>query len=258
MLKNFQVFNSELDLTNKVQSSIKWRKKIKEALNEDRVIPVFQPIVNSDKKVLKYEVLSRIIENSVLISPSLFLEEAIISKMYTDLAIRIFEKAFLIMNKNLDKQFSFNLSYNDIFNKTLIDFLENSLKNSPNIAKNCVIEILETDEISDIKIMDEFLIKFRSLGVKIAIDDFGMGHSNLSHILHVKPDYIKIDGLFIKNIDTDRDSLALVKSVITLSKELNIKVIAEFVHSEEVFETLEKLGIDEYQGYYFSEPLQSI
>ena len=106
--------------------------------------------------------------------------------------------------------------------------------------------------------MDEFLEKFRGLGVKIAIDDFGMGHSNLSHILHIQPDIIKIDGIFIKNINTDKKSKALVKSVLTIAKELDIVVTAEFVHSKEVFEELLKLGIDEYQGFYFSEPLDKV
>lgn len=160
--------------------------------------------------------------------------------------------------KNRDKKFSINLSFDDLFNKPLINFLEKSLTQNPTIAKNLVFEILETHEINDIKLMDDFLIKFRKLGVKIAIDDFGMGHSNLSHIVHIQPDYIKIDGSFIKDIDTNKQSYYLVKSIIALSKELNIKVIAEYVHSKEIFEILKNMGIDEFQGYYFSEPILEV
>lgn len=225
----FQVYNTEIDLTSKLQNSLSWRKKLKQALKEDRVVPVFQAIVNRDEEIIKYEILIRLQEKkgdkNSLISPYYFLEEAINSKLYTDLAINIFEKAFNIM-KNKEEKFSINLSFDDLFNQPLINFLEKSLINNPKIAKNLVFEILETHEINDIKIMDDFLIKFRKYGVKIAIDDFGMGHSNLSHIVHIQPDYIKIDGEFIKNIDTDKQSYYLVKSIIApvfLSKPPSFK-----------------------------------
>ena len=77
-------------------------------------------------------------------------------------------------------------------------------------------------------------------------------------ILAIRPDYIKIDGSLIKNIDTDNDSLQLVKSIIRFSQELNIKTIAEFVHSEEVFNIIHELGVDEFQGFYFSPPVKDI
>ena len=80
-------------------------------------------------------------------------------------------------------------------------------------------------------------------------------NSNFSNILDLNPDYIKIDGSFIKNIHTDKKSYSLVKGIIESAKELNIKTIAEFIHSKEVFDVALKLGIDEFQGFYFSEPL---
>lgn len=257
----FQVYNSEIDSTSKLQNSLSWRKKLKNALKDDRVIPIFHPIVNRDEEIIKYEILIRIQEKTddknSLISPNQFLEEAINAKIYTDLVINIFKKAFKIINSS-EKIFSINLSFNDLFNKPLIDFLEKSLKDEASLDKKLVFEILETHEINDIKVMDEFLIKFRKYGVKIAIDDFGVGHSNLSHIVHIQPDYIKIDGSFIKDINKNKQSFYLVKSIIALSKELNIKVIAEYVHSKEIFEILKDMGINEFQGYYFSEPILDI
>ena len=70
----------------------------------------------------------------------------------------------------------------------------------------------------------------------------------------IEPDYLKIDGSLIKNIDTDQKAQKVVKSIITFAKESNILTVAEFVHSEKVFEVCKELGIDEYQGYLFSEP----
>ncbi len=96
------------------------------------------------------------------------------------------------------------------------------------------------------------------LGVRIAIDDFGSGYANFSHLIELKPDYIKIDGSLIKNIDKDANAFILVKAITTFSKEMGIKVIAEYIHSEDVYKKVQELDIYGYQGYYFSEPLSSV
>jgi EAL domain-containing protein (putative c-di-GMP-specific phosphodiesterase class I) len=72
--------------------------------------------------------------------------------------------------------------------------------------------------------------------------------------LKIRPNYIKIDGSLIKNIYNDKNSYEMVKSIIDFSKALNIKVIAEFVHSKDVYNTLFDLGVDEFQGFYLGEP----
>jgi len=189
-----------------------------------------------------------------MVSPYFFLDAAIKTKQYNTLSNIIIEKSFETMNDN-NKDFSINISYEDIFNDTLIKIIKTNLDIYPDIGKRLIIEILETEFIDDISVMNTFIEEFKQYGVRIAIDDFGTGHSNFSNILDLNPDYIKIDGSFIKNIDTDKKSYSLVKGIIESAKELEIKTIAEFVHSKEVFEVTFDLGIDEFQGYYFSEPL---
>ena len=117
-----------------------------------------------------------------------------------------------------------------------------------------VFEILESENLSDYDFLEEFVLKYKKLGVKIAIDDFGSGYSNFIRIIRLKPDYLKIDGSLIKNIDKDNNSYEIVKSIIAFSKTLNIRTIAEYVHSEEIFNLLLELGVDEFQGYYFGKP----
>jgi len=258
----FQTYNTTLDLTNCLENAIKVNKQIDNAIDENKVYPVFQPIVNKNKEIIKYEVLMRIrgtddSNNDIEITPIHFLDEAIKTKRYNYLAQIIFKETFSKM-RDSDKQFSINISYDDIYNFTLINDLEKHILKNKNLASRLVIEILETSAIRNFEIMDEFLSKFRNYGVKIAIDDFGMGHSNLSHVLYIKPDFLKIDGEFIKNIHTSKESFAMVKSIVAFCHELDIKVIAEYVHSEEVFEILYKLGVDEFQGYYFYAPLKDI
>jgi len=254
----YKIYNKDIDITQKMNDVLKWSTKIKKAIRNDMVFPVFQPILNKNKEIVKYEVLMRIseIKNDKvnMISPYFFLDAAIKTKQYNTLSNIIIEKSFEVMSNN-DKDFSINISYEDIFNHTLIKYLKINLDKYPEIGNRLIIEILETELIEDMEVMNSFIDDFKKYGVRIAIDDFGTGHSNFSNILDLNPDYIKIDGSFIKNIDTDKKSYSLVKGIIESAKELNIKTIAEFIHSKEVFEVTLKLGIDEFQGFYFSEPL---
>ena len=148
-----------------------------------------------------------------------------------------------------------NLSFKDILNYEFIDYLDNVLEKLKFEDRNrLVFEILESENLSDYDFLEEFVLKYKKLGVKIAIDDFGSGYSNFIRIIRLKPDYLKIDGSLIKNIDKDNNSYEIVKSIIAFSKTLNIRTIAEYVHSEEIFNLLLELGVDEFQGYYFGKP----
>ncbi|MBK6547687.1 MAG: EAL domain-containing protein [Arcobacter sp.] len=153
------------------------------------------------------------------------------------------------------KNITMNLSFKDILNYEFIDYLDNALEKLKFEDRNrLVFEILESENLSDYDFLEEFVLKYKKLGVKIAIDDFGSGYSNFIRIIRLKPDYLKIDGSLIKNIDKDNNSYEIVKSIIAFSKTLNIRTIAEYVHSEEIFNLLLELGVDEFQGYYFGKP----
>ena len=136
-----------------------------------------------------------------------------------------------------------------------LSYLDNVLEKLKFEDRNrLVFEILESENFSDYDFLEEFVLKYKKLGVKIAIDDFGSGYSNFIRIIRLKPDYLKIDGSLIKNIDKDNNSYEIVKSIIAFSKTLDIKTIAEYVHSEEIFNLLLELDVDEFQGYYFGKP----
>ncbi len=94
----------------------------------------------------------------------------------------------------------------------------------------------------------------RSHGFKFAIDDFGAENSNLSRLLEIHPDYLKIDGQFIRNIVEDTKSQIIVDGIMLICKNSDIKVVAEYVHNEAVQKKLLELGVDYSQGYYFGKP----
>ena len=125
-------------------------------------------------------------------------------------------------------------------------------------AERIVFEITESEDIVDDEKIVSFIREVRRTGAKFAIDDFGSGYSNFAYIMKMEPDYIKIDGTLIKDIHTNDVNRTLVKTIVAFSKELQIKTIAEYVHSKEVHEVVQEFGVDEYQGFYIQEPTENI
>jgi len=225
------------------------RKLIKTAIEKNQITPYAQPIVNKDGKIIKYELLMRIVtENRVI--PPYFLEYAKKAKLYNKLSLQMISKCFDFIEKT-DVLCSINLDLEDIKNKKTIEKLEFYVDK---VKKHVVFEILEYASMDDYSIFGEFVEKFRKKGVLFAIDDFGSGFSNYKEVTLLKPDYVKIDGSLIKDITKNKDNLLLVYSIVSLVATLNIKTTAEFVENEEIFNKLKSIGADEFQGYYFAKP----
>jgi EAL domain-containing protein (putative c-di-GMP-specific phosphodiesterase class I) len=124
-----------------------------------------------------------------------------------------------------------------------------------NTSNKIILEILENHEIKDYDAFNKQLLELKEIGALLAIDDFGSGYSNLSHIIGISPHYLKIDGSLIKDIVTNQKSKKIVRGLVQLAKELGIKTVAEFVANKDIFDVVYELGIDEFQGYYFAEPM---
>ncbi len=255
--KKFIAYSKMIDTSKTIHQLLQRKSEIKDAINSDNFIPVFQPIVDREQKVVKYESLIRmrkIIDGKTeLISPFFFLDAAIKTKQYEALTIIMIEKSFEIM-KALQKPFSLNLSFNDLMNENVLEKLKQNIEKYK-IGNQLTVEILESENIEDYRVINNFIKEFKALGVQIAIDDFGSGFSNFTHVFELEPDILKIDGSLIKNIDIDKKSYEFVKSIVQLAKALEIKTLAEFVGSKEIFEITHELGIDYFQGYYFCEPI---
>ena len=250
----FKIFHSEEDFKKQIEFNTKWQKEIKYALAENRIEPFFQPIVDKYKNVVKYECLMRIRKDDKYIDP-FFLDIAVKTKQYLSLSRMMIEKSFESFKNG--GEFSINLNYMDISSDATNKLLEYLIKKY-NAYNRVTFEILENEGIKDYQLLDKFVIHFRKFGVKIAIDDFGSGYSNFKRIIELEPDYIKFDGSLIKNIDTDSKSYITVKNMVNYAKELNIKTVAEYVSSKDIFDTCLYLGIDYLQGYYISKPIKDI
>ena len=256
--KHYLVYNEKMELSKEYENNIKWTREIKSAINDNRIVPYFQPIFNNrTNKIEKYECLVRLInKNGQIESPYKFLDVAKKTRLYPLITKIMITKSFnTFISTNFE--FSINLSVYDILNEETNYFIKSKLLEYKILAHNVVFEILESDGIENYSKIIEFIDYVKSLGCKIAIDDFGSGYSSFEHILKLNVDYIKIDASMIKNIDTDINSQIITKTIVNFAKELKLKTISEFVHSKEVFNKVYELGVDYSQGYFLGEPMSN-
>jgi len=251
----YVIYSDEHNLDREYLNDMKWTKVIKKAIETQNVIAYYQPIIDSQKNILKYECLMRIAEDEKIHSPFLFLDIAKKVKFYSQLAKIIIKTAFE-KAKESGCVININLSIQDIVNKDIISMIERELIDN-SFAHLITFEILESESITDYEKVISFINLVKNLGCKIAIDDFGSGYSNFEYLLRLQPDYIKIDGSLVKNIHTDKNAYLITKTINDFAHNLGMKTVAEFVHCKEVFDLLGEIGVDEYQGFYFSEPLEN-
>ena len=250
----FLVYYPELKVEKNYQKALDAVDLVKTALKEDTLVPFFQPIVKTDETT--YECLVRIIKDGKVISPFFFIDEIKHTSYYTELTKIMINKSFKYF-KDKQNSFSINLSFEDILNSHIVDHIKQTLKKT-NMNNQLILEILESEFIENFTVVKSFIKEMKSLGVRIALDDFGSGYSNFTYLLELNPDYLKIDGSLIKDIDSNDKSYAIVKTIVSFSQELGIKTIAEFIHSEDVYKKVIELKIDGHQGYFLGEPKDNI
>ena len=167
----------------------------------------------------------------------------------------VLEKA--LMQKRtlgLEQQISINLSGESIKKESFLDYAEETITASGIKGEELCFEITETSAFTDIVATNAFIERFRKLGCQFSLDDFGTGTSSYGYLKELPIDYIKIDGIFIRDLEKEKVNRLMVDSITTISKEIGIKVIAECVETAEAFEVLKDIGVDYVQGFYLHKP----
>jgi diguanylate cyclase (GGDEF)-like protein len=252
--KSYIIYDPENKKEEEYINNTKMIGILKKSLENNLIIPFFQPIMNiKTKKIDKYEALMRIKkEDGGVFLPFDFLDIAKHSRLYPSLSRDMIKKSFDTFKYSCI-EFSVNLSFLDIANHTTNKFIFDIL-NEYDIGSWVVFEILESEGINNYDTVLKFVNTAKSYGAKIAIDDFGSGYSNFERILRLQPDYIKLDGSLIKNIDKNDDMQILTQTIIDFANKLDIKTVAEYVHSKEVLDIITQMGVDFAQGYHIGKP----
>lgn len=254
--QKIMIYDESYQIQQSFEENLKWIKQLKQGFKDNLLKAFFQPIVDSKtKEIVKYEALIRYISpEGVEFGPYSFLKIAKKTKMYPNI-VQVILNDSLKLIKNKNKRVSINISYDDLSNEKTTAYIYDFLDKNQEYTKNLEFEILESEEISDFDLVERFIAKVSKYGCGVGIDDFGAGYSNFHLLSRLNVNFIKIDGSLIKDIDKLKDLEIIVKTISNISKEFNIKTVAEFVSSEEIFNKIKELNIDMAQGFYFSKPI---
>jgi len=256
--KSFLLYDEKLNVEQQYKNNMEYTKKLNWAIENNKICAFYQPIFdNKTNKVASYECLIRLIDSdNNIIAPNKFLTIAKKSKLYSKLTKIMIQKSCQQF-EHLDYDFSINLSVEDILDKGIVEYISYNIKKY-DVSKKIVFELLETEGIENFEEVSSFIYKMKSLGCRIAIDDFGSGYSNFEYLLQLNVDYIKIDGSLIKNLAYDRNAQIVVETIVSFAKKLNIIVIAEYVHNEGVYQKVKEFDIDRSQGFFLAKPQDTI
>jgi diguanylate cyclase (GGDEF)-like protein len=252
---SFLFYRQALDTQKRYEENIKWANILTDALDNGRILPFYQPIMNNEiGKIVKYEALVRLINaEGEIVTPQFFLDIAKKSKLHTRITKIMLIRAIEFIEAN-PTAVSINLSFEDILDQSVRDYLDRIYEGNAATFSRLCFEITESEGIKNYDLVSSFIKEMKQRGCQIAIDDFGTGYSNFDYLIRLNVDFLKIDGSLIKHIHQEKNPRVIVKNIVDFTKKMGIKTIAEFVESEALFSEVKKLNIDYSQGYYIGEP----
>jgi diguanylate cyclase (GGDEF)-like protein/PAS domain S-box-containing protein len=235
---------------------------LRKAIQEDELQVYYQPIVDlKTKQIIGSEALVRWFhQERGNVQPSLFIPIAEENGFIDILGNWVLKTACMQHKRwqgkyNIPFIISVNVSYRQFQRNDFVEVVKEVLVETGLKPEWLHLEITESTALINLEHTRLILRRLRTLGVSISMDDFGTGYSSLSCVKDLSMDKLKIDRSFITNISTDERDAAIVKTIIALSRNLNMKVLAEGVESKEQLDKLAEFECDEIQGYLFSPPL---
>lgn len=247
-----------------------WQEIIRDSLDNNKFQLFVQPIIplggsdsngNRDGKK-RYEVYLRLPYNGRVLRPGSFFPAAErygLSRSIDRWVVRRTMERLAKIISNSDgsavREFTINLSSASLLDEGFSAFVTEQLDRFSLNASSLCFEVSEADVISNFSQARKLLTKLATIGCSNSLDDFGSGLSALNYIRDLPIHYLKIDGVFVRNIETNQIDAAMIHSLSHMSKAMNLKTVAEFVEDEHTAKLLQRLGVDFAQGYYCGRPL---
>jgi len=242
---------------------MQWVSRINRALEENLLLLTLQPIApihGVEGEKISYEVLLRMqADDGNIILPTDFLGAAERYNLSIKLDHWVIRKIFKWHANNKMKLehvslLNINLSGQSLGDEEFLNFTIAELKNYRVPPEKICFEITETAAITNLSSANRFMHALKQLGCVFALDDFGTGLSSFGYLKTLPVEYLKISGLFVKDIMDDPIDLAMVKSINEIGQVMGKKTIAEYVESEEILARLIELGVNYAQGYAIAKP----
>jgi len=258
-----QVFNPADSGLFRHMEILKWVSKIDEALENESLDLRYQPIVGikTERMTAHHaEILLNVLnDEGQAISPADFVLAAEHFRRMSAVDRWVIERTFAWMAdhpEQLDEMggLAINLSGSSLNEEGFVDFiLSQAHKTRVPMDKVC-FEITETAGIASLSNASEFILSVKKTGCMFALDDFGSGLSSYAYLKNLPVDFLKIDGVFIKNMDTNPYDFAVVKSITEIGHFMGKEIIAEYVENDSILSMLREIGVDYAQGYAIAKP----
>ncbi len=225
------------------------------ALNDRRVDLAFQPIVHAATgKIAFHEALLRVrLADGAAVSPASLLPVAEKAGLVRLLDQRVMELALERLGAEPDLRVSVNCSINTVLDPEWPDRLATAVAMNPSVSERLIVEITETSLIEDFDTTKNLISTCKRLGVKVAMDDFGAGHTSFRNLRALDFDVVKIDGALIQNISNSADDRFFVRTLIDLARHLSLEVVAEWVEDEATARILREWGVHYFQGALYGQ-----
>ena len=253
-----QTDSSILESSSASYGNQNWRQEIDNVIKYNRLTLLIQHIKPTSRNTKTYnEVLARFLNvNDEMLPTASFIAMAEKLDKIVEIDRMIIEKVISeIADKNLhDQHFGINVSSRTIHDEQFLIWLERRLLRDPAISKNLVFEITEFGLQQNIKTSKRFIDMIHRAGARVTVERFGVGLTSFKFFRDLKPDYIKMDSTYTRDIDEDKNNQYFLRLMVDLAHRLSITVLAESVESQEEIFTLEKLFIDGCQGFHIGKP----
>ena len=255
--------NGDTELARR-KGEMQWVSRIHQAVEEDQFELFYQTIaplhLDSGERGLHYELLIRMRdETGAIIPPGAFLPAAERYSLMPLVDRWVIQRAFEWLSGNpahLEglEYCAINLSGTSVSDERFLDFLVEQLTSMRIPAGKICFEITETAAIANLVKASHFITTLKEIGCTFALDDFGSGMSSFAYLKKLPVDFLKIEGMFVRDICSDPVDYAMVKSINELGHAMGKRTIAEFVENREILERVRDIGVDYVQGYGIARP----
>ena len=252
----------DTELHNRREKLLAWIDKLNNVLNSNQLVLRGQPICpteNTDQQS-HYEILVALKDDEgELISPAEFIEAAECYNRMQKVDRWVIENTFKWLSKvNSNDQdipsVSINLSGNSINDDQFLDFILEQFAQYKIPTTSICFEVTETATINNLTEAADFIREIKRIGCQFSLDDFGSGNASYQYLKYLPVDYLKIDGMFVKDIANNKNDYALVKSINEIAHLMGKKTIAEYAENDEIIAILKEIGVDYIQGYGIAKP----
>ena len=254
----YVIYRTQLDQNERQQRTME--SELRMALRENQLMLYYQPqlslksgIVHGAEALLRWRNV-----RGEFVPPNVVVAVAERCGMMTELTQWIMNTALRhsaeMRTRGIDITLSVNLAAQDLVSPEFVEFTDQALRTWGVAANKLVLEITEGSMISEVDKVHAVLTRLKEVGVEISIDDFGTGYSSLAYLKRLPLDELKIDQVFVKQMLKDRQDERIVRTIIDLAHNLQLRVVAEGVEDDETMMVLKELNCDVAQGYCLSKP----